>query len=134
MSRDFRQKMDEVWSIVAVFTTGLKRWHQIRYLTRAPLGYFYNAPHWGGGGAISSPPLISETNGPILKIQAAFESPGKTVRENKFYCPRGHEWRHRSGQNQNVRHFGLGDIGEQNCDVKHKQSQLIGMDSVLWHL
>ena len=24
----------------------------------------------------------------------------------------------------------LGDIGEQNCDVKHKQSQLIGMDSV----
>ena len=35
--------------------------------------------HWGGGGAISSPPLISETTGPILKIQAAFESPGKTV-------------------------------------------------------
>ena len=34
------------------------------------------------------------------------------------------------GQSQNVRHFGLGDIGEQNCDVKHKQSQLIGMDSV----
>ena len=33
-------------------------------------------------------------------------------------------------KNQNVRHFGLGDIGEQNCDVKHKQSQLIGMDSV----
>ena len=26
------------------------------HLTRAPLGYFYNAPHWGGGGAISSPP------------------------------------------------------------------------------
>ena len=26
------------------------------FLTRAPLGYFYNAPHWGGGGAISSPP------------------------------------------------------------------------------
>ena len=24
------------------------------YLTRAPLGYFYNAPHWGG--AISNPP------------------------------------------------------------------------------
>ena len=35
-----------------------------------------------------------------------------------------------SGQSQNVRHFGLGDIGEQNCDVKHKQSQLTGMDSV----
>ena len=30
------------------YTDGLR-------LTRAPLGYFYNAPHWGGG-AISSPP------------------------------------------------------------------------------
>ena len=49
-------------------------------LTRAPLGYFYNAPHWGRGG-ISSPPLISETTGPILKIQAAFESPGKNCWE-----------------------------------------------------
>ena len=44
------------------------------------------APHWGifitlgGGGAISSPPLISETTGLILKIQAAFESPGKNCR------------------------------------------------------
>ena len=54
----------------------------------------------------------------------------KLSKENKFYWPRGHEWRHRSGQSQNVRHFGLGDIREQNCDVKHKQSQLIGMDSV----
>ena len=58
---------------------------EVGALTRAPLGYFYNAPHWGGGEAISSPPLISETTGPILKIQAAFESPGKTVMENKFY-------------------------------------------------
>ena len=49
-------------------------------LTRAPLGYFYNAPHWGGGGLFRAPPLISETTGPILKIQAAFESPGKTVK------------------------------------------------------
>ena len=48
------------------------------HLTRAPLGYFYNAPHWGGG-LFRAPPLISETTGPILKIQAAFESPGKTV-------------------------------------------------------
>ena len=62
----------------------------------------------------------------------------KLSRENKFYWPQGHEWRHRSGQSQNVRHFGLGDIGEQNCDVKHKQSQPIGMDSVsdiyMYHL
>ena len=35
-----------------------------------------------------------------------------------------------SGQSQNVRLFGLGDIGEQTCDVKLKQSQRIGMDSV----
>ena len=48
-------------------------------LTRAPLGYFYNAPHWGG--AISSPPpLISETTGPLVKIQTALESPGKNFR------------------------------------------------------
>ena len=51
----------------------------------APLGYFYHAPHWGGGYFEPPPPLISETTGPILKIQAAFESPGKTVEENKFY-------------------------------------------------
>ena len=30
------------------------------------------------------PPLISETTGPILKIQSAFESPGKTVDGKKF--------------------------------------------------
>ena len=62
----------------------------------------------------------------------------KLSKESKFYWPRGHEWRQRSGESQNVRHFGLGDTGEQNCDVKHKQSQLIGMDSVsdicMYHL
>ena len=26
-----------------------------RGLTRAPLGYFYNAPHWGGGGYFEPP-------------------------------------------------------------------------------
>ena len=26
-----------------------------RRLTRAPLGYFYNAPHWGGGGYFEPP-------------------------------------------------------------------------------
>ena len=67
-------------------------------LTRAPLGYFYNAPHWGGG-AISSPtggggyfeptPLISETTGPILKIQPAFKSPGKTVEGKQILLTSG---------------------------------------------
>ena len=57
-------------------------------LTRAPLGYFYNAPHWGG--AISSPPpLISETTGPILKIQTAFERPGKTVEGKQILLTSG---------------------------------------------
>ena len=27
-------------------------------LTRAPLGYFYNAPHWGGGGCYFEPPPL----------------------------------------------------------------------------
>ena len=28
---------------------------ELRTLTRAPLGYFYNAPHWGGGGNFEPP-------------------------------------------------------------------------------
>ena len=58
-------------------------------LTRAPLGYFYNAPHWGGGGLFRAPPLISETTGPILKIQTAFESPGKTVEGKQILLTSG---------------------------------------------
>ena len=51
-------------------------------LTRAPLGSVYNTPYWGGGGAIHSPPPNSETTGPIVKIQTASDSPGKTVERN----------------------------------------------------
>ena len=58
-------------------------------LTRAPLGYFYNAPHWGGGYFEPPPPLISETTGPILKIQTAFESPGKTVEGKQILLTSG---------------------------------------------
>ena len=80
-------------------------------LTRAPLGYFYNAPHWGGG--YFEPPLISETTGPILKIQAAFESPGKSVEGKQILFDLG-VTSDVTGQVKvkNVRHFGLGDIGE----------------------
>ena len=60
----------------------------MRYLTSAPLGYFYNAPHWGGG-LFRAPPLISETTGPILKIQAAFESTGKTVEGKQILLTSG---------------------------------------------
>ena len=58
-------------------------------LTRAPLGYFYNAPHLGGGGLFRAPPLISETTGPNVKIQAAFESPGKTVEGKQILLTSG---------------------------------------------
>ena len=57
-------------------------------LTRALLGYFYNTPHWGGG-YFDPPPLISKTTGPILKIQAAFESPGKTVEGKQILMTSG---------------------------------------------
>ena len=57
-------------------------------LTRAPLGYIFNAPHWGGG-LFRAPPLISEISGPILKIQAAFESPGKTVEGEQILLTSG---------------------------------------------
>ena len=59
-------------------------------ITRAPLGYFYNAPHALGGGLFRAPPpLISETTGPILKIQAAFETPGKTVEGKQIVLTSG---------------------------------------------
>ena len=76
------------------------------------------------------PPLISETTGPILKIQVAFESPGKTVEGKKFIALGVTSDVTRQVKVKMFRHFGLGDIGEKNCDVKHKQNQLIGMDSV----
>ena len=50
-------------------------------LTRAPLE--------GGGYFEPPPPLISETTGPILKIQAAFESPGKTVEGKQILLTSG---------------------------------------------
>ena len=58
-------------------------------LTRAPLWYFYNAPHWGEGGLFRAPPLISETTGPILKIQTAFERHGKTVEGKQILLTSG---------------------------------------------
>ena len=56
----------------------------------------YPAPHWGifitrptGGGLFRAPPLISETTGPILKIQTAFERPGKTVEGKQILLTSG---------------------------------------------
>ena len=98
-------------------------------LTRAPLGYFYNAPVWGGG-AISSPPSDLRNYCTESKNSSGIWKPWKNCWRKTIFIDQSREWRHRSGQSQNLRHFGLGEIGEQNCDVKHKQRQLIGMDSV----
>ncbi|KAF0313855.1 Potassium channel subfamily K member 10 [Amphibalanus amphitrite] len=56
--------------------------HLLSALTRAPLGSVYNTPYWGGGGLFIAPPPNSETTGPIVKIQTASDSPGKTVERN----------------------------------------------------
>ena len=52
-------------------------------------GIFITRPTGGGGGYFEPPPLISETTGPILKIQAAFESPGKTVEGKQILLTSG---------------------------------------------
>ena len=99
-------------------------------LTRAPLGYFYNAPHWGGGDYFELPPDLRNYR-TDSKNSSGIWKPWKNRSGKTNFIDLGvTEWRHRSGQSQNVRHFGLGDIGEQSCDVKQEQSQLIGMDSV----
>ena len=100
----------------------------------------FNPPHWGifitrptgggGEGLFRAPHLISETTGPILKIQAAFESPGKTVEGKQILLTSGSRVTSQVRSKSKCSTFRLGDIGEQNCDVKHKQSQLIGMDSI----
>ena len=78
--------VNEILSKISYLTV----WIAVRVLTSAPLGYFYNAPHWGGGlFRAPPPPLISETTGPILKIQAAFESPGKTVEGKQILLTSG---------------------------------------------
>ena len=55
-------------------------------LIRAPLWYFYNAPHWGGGYFEPPPPPPSDLRNywTDSKIQAEFESPGKTVEGKKI--------------------------------------------------
>ena len=68
-----------------------------------------------GGGALPPPPEISQTTGPISKFQTPFDSP---VRELPVQCQKfdpevtDDVTAHRSGQSQNFRLFGLGDIGD----------------------
>ena len=80
------------------------------WLTRAPLGYFYNAPHWGG--RLFRAPSDLRNYWTDSKISSGIWKPWKNCRrKTNFSWPRGHQWRHRSGQSKNVWHFGLGDIG-----------------------
>ena len=65
-----------------------------------------------------------------LRTREGMSVPSLGHRQRSSYQLKRRDVGHRSGQSQNVWHFGLGDIGEQNCDVNYKQSQLIGMDSV----
>ena len=51
------------------------------WLTRALLGYFYNAPHWG---AIHSPLPNSEAIVQIFELQRPCDSPGKFVERKKI--------------------------------------------------
>ena len=48
-------------------------------LTRALLGLARTLPSAGGGGAVSAPPSISETNRRRGKIQTAMERPGRDL-------------------------------------------------------
>ena len=99
------------------------------YLARAPLGYFYNAPHWGGG-AISSPPLISETTGPIVKIQAAFESAGKTAKRKQILLNSGSRVTSQVRSKSKYSTFRVWWHRRAKLQCKLKQSQRTGMDSV----
>ena len=75
--------------------------------------------------------MISQTTGPISKTQAPFDSPVRELSKHgaKFDLEVTNDV---TGQVK-VRmfdFFGLGDIGEHNFDIKHKQSLRIGMDGV----
>ena len=105
---------------------GCQKQPDITHLTCAPLEYFYRTRV-----VYFEPPLISETTGQILKIQAAFESPGNIVEGktnfNDLWVTSDVTGQVKVGI---FDFFGLGAIGEQNFDVKLKQSQRIGMDIV----
>ena len=78
-------------------------------------------PDWGGGIAPPPPPEISQTTGTISIFQTPFDSPGRELSEQRK--PFDFEVTNdRSGQSQYFRLFGLDELGEQNIDVKHKQS------------
>ena len=66
-----------------------------------------------GGGGKGPPPEISQITGPISKFQTPFDSPVRELPvQGQKFDPEVTDDVHRSGQSQNFRLFGLGDIGE----------------------
>ena len=99
-------------------------------LTRAPLGYFYNAPHWGGGGYFE-PPSDLRNYRTDSKNSSGIWKPWKNCRGKTNFIDLG-VTSDVTGKVK-VKMFdisGLVTSASKNCDVKHKQSQLISMDSV----
>ena len=62
-------------------------WNSI--LTRALVGFNYNATWWWGGGLFLVPPRISGTTEQIYKIQTAFNIPGKSVERKTNFIDLG---------------------------------------------
>ena len=54
-------------------------------LTRAPLGHFYNAPHWGGLFRAPPPPSDLRNYWTDSKNSSGIQALEKLSRENKFY-------------------------------------------------
>ena len=97
-------------------------------LTRALVGSFYNAIWWGG---LFLAPLVSqELLDRFTKLKQRLIALDNSSSENKKCWPRGHRWRHRSGQSQNVWPFALDGIGAQNIDIKRMGSWYIDINRV----
>ena len=89
-----------------------------------PAGVWLVTRPAGGGGQRSPPPEISQTTGPISKFQTPFDSPVRELPvQGQKFDPEVTDDVIGSGQSQNFRLFGLGDIGEYNFDVNRKESQ-----------
>ena len=84
-----------------------------------------------GGGLFRAPPLFSRNYWTDCKNSSDIWNPWKNCWRKTNFIDLG-VTSDVTGKVK-VKMFdisGLVDIGEQNCDVKHKQSQLIGMNSV----
>ena len=66
---------DLVWKIISVSEKRMKNCI-VKIINPRPAGvWLVTRPAGGGGGAQRAPPEISQTTGPISKVQTPFESP-----------------------------------------------------------